>query len=906
MIKLTAMSSEEDSDPIAAAVRERALHAVSIVQSHPETARRIAESILSTEADHCSTAGLTARWALGRVHYELANLVDAESSLRSAAADARQHGHLQLSVEISLSLAAILVERGATVDALDAVDYANDHAEPRLLGRVYTQRGFVLNHLGRISEAAAAHREALPHLRRENDELGECRTLVNLGVALVAAGRHDEATTALHQSIELAELIGQDLISAAARHALATLTVRQGHLPRALQEFARVRSLYTQLGNPARLLGILDSDESEALFICGLWSEAAKAAERSVRRLTLSQNVVHAAEARLRLARAHQAAGDLSSAHRHAATAAASFHAGERQAWAATAELLTLAIEAQLAPSRAESALSTNAPQRATQLVEQLVAAGWGAEAADGYLTAAETALAIGDTARARQSIEQAQAVANHSPSVDARMLFLEAKVADAQGNLAGALHALGDGVQAVRDFQAAFGATELRANVASVNVRLTELGVSIAVRQHDPAGCFRWSEELRAAALRRGDARPMTDPGMASSLSELRLLKSQRQVAAQFEQSVTEMDNAIGTVERAILDQSRTTGGYASFQPVSITDLESRLEGAIAISYFESASTMFAVVVGQGPARIVDLGASRAITTEAAFMRAALHRVLSLDGPDDRHLGRSMTSLRLSATNLDELLITPLQLDADAHLIVIPCSSIASLCWGAISSLARRDFVLAPSATAWVAADNSARRHGRGGVGIVIGRDLHFADGDLQAIESHARTAACRRGAEATVDASLALFAAVNHLHIAAHGTFRDESPMFSSLEMHDGPLTMFDIERLERVPRTIVLSACDGAAVSSFAANQFLGIASALLSVGVATVIGPALTVRDREVAALMPLLYKSLSSGQTMSCALTDLRTNAHDLGEAFAVTAAMLHCIGASVVVDLTAA
>ena len=37
---------------------------------------------------------------------------------------------------------------------------------------------------------------------------------------------------------------------------------------------------------------------------------------------------------------------------------------------------------------------------------------------------------------------------------------------------------------------------------------------------------------------------------------------------------------------------------------------------------------------------------------------------------------------------------------------------------------------------------------------------------------------------------------------HIAAHGTFRADSPLFSSLRMDDGPLTVHDFERLGRAP--------------------------------------------------------------------------------------------------------
>lgn len=37
---------------------------------------------------------------------------------------------------------------------------------------------------------------------------------------------------------------------------------------------------------------------------------------------------------------------------------------------------------------------------------------------------------------------------------------------------------------------------------------------------------------------------------------------------------------------------------------------------------------------------------------------------------------------------------------------------------------------------------------------------------------------------------------------HIAAHGVFRDDSPLFSSLRMHDGPLTVYDFEQLRSAP--------------------------------------------------------------------------------------------------------
>ena len=47
--------------------------------------------------------------------------------------------------------------------------------------------------------------------------------------------------------------------------------------------------------------------------------------------------------------------------------------------------------------------------------------------------------------------------------------------------------------------------------------------------------------------------------------------------------------------------------------------------------------------------------------------------------------------------------------------------------------------------------------------------------------------------------------------VHIAAHGTFRADSPLFSALQLDDGPLTVYDLERLRRGPHHLVLSSCD-----------------------------------------------------------------------------------------------
>jgi CHAT domain-containing protein len=110
---------------------------------------------------------------------------------------------------------------------------------------------------------------------------------------------------------------------------------------------------------------------------------------------------------------------------------------------------------------------------------------------------------------------------------------------------------------------------------------------------------------------------------------------------------------------------------------------------------------------------------------------------------------------------------------------------------------------------------------------------------------------------------------------HIAAHGTFRADSPLFSSLTMADGPLIVHDFERLDRSPYRIILSCCDTARFASVGADELLGLVTALLPLGTAGVLASSAPVNDEAVVSLMLALHKGLSAGLSLAEALRDAR-------------------------------
>jgi CHAT domain-containing protein len=131
---------------------------------------------------------------------------------------------------------------------------------------------------------------------------------------------------------------------------------------------------------------------------------------------------------------------------------------------------------------------------------------------------------------------------------------------------------------------------------------------------------------------------------------------------------------------------------------------------------------------------------------------------------------------------------------------------------------------------------------------------------------------------------------------HIAAHGTFRADNPLFSSLRLADGPLDVHDLERLRRVPRTLVLTACEAGRSGVVAGDELLGTATAFLGLGVATVIAPLLPVPDQVAPAFAVALHAGLTGGLSPAAATAAAAAELRAGGPAETAVAAMFQCIG----------
>jgi CHAT domain-containing protein len=178
----------------------------------------------------------------------------------------------------------------------------------------------------------------------------------------------------------------------------------------------------------------------------------------------------------------------------------------------------------------------------------------------------------------------------------------------------------------------------------------------------------------------------------------------------------------------------------------------------------------------------------------------------------------------------------------------------------------------------------------------LVAGPALAGADREIADIARLYAGATTLTGAAATVDAVLEAATGAGVLHLAAHGRLRTDNPLFSALELADGPLTGYHLESLARAPAAVVLSACSSGAGHATVADETLGLAWTLMGMGCATVVAPMLPVPDEATRDLMVALHERVARGDTISRALSLAQADASGLDPARAAVAAAFVAYG----------
>jgi len=449
---------------------------------------------------------------------------------------------------------------------------------------------------------------------------------------------------------------------------------------------------------------------------------------------------------------------------------------------------------------------------------------------------------------------------------------LLRAELARATGRLGAARDSLRAGLEDLEAWQSTFGSLDMATSIAGHGRDLALTGLSLAIADGRPEVVLEWSERARALASRVPALRPPSDATSAVELRELRQARLAQREATGVQRAA--LAQRVSALQQSIRARSwEGPGAAAVTRPCSLAEVQAGLDAA------DGALVAHVVVDGWVSALVVT-------GTDAYVRRLAAHSDIEplLDGLQAdldvaaAHLPVRMRTVVLAGlqNRLDRLaaaLWTPVaDLLGERPTALTPSGALAGVPWAMLPGLREQPLSLARSATSWL--------HGRGTprprrAALVAGPRVARAQEEVARAATAWEQAEVLVGDAAVADRVCAAAQQADVLHVAAHGRHSADNPLFSGVELVDGPWFGYDIEQLAAVPSTVVLSACELGRSAVRWGSETLGMTVAWQHAGARCVVASPSRVDDDVACEVLGRTHEHLAAGRAPAVALLEAR-------------------------------
>jgi tetratricopeptide (TPR) repeat protein len=829
--------------------------------SRPHDAIAAARSLLT--ADPAAADASIAHQACGIGLRQLGDMTAAIRELRIAVRLAERSGIPAREADVLATLGATLGRAGRSREGLARLDRAVDLSRGALTGRVLLRRADVLLVLGRHREALDDLRSAITRLRRSGDQVWEARSRNYRGFIQLALGGTKRADADFAVAERLYAAAGQEFEYAEARQNRGLVAFARGDLPAALRYLDDAGRRFAAVGVVWPDLAI---DRCGVLLAAGLGTEALAEMDQAIARMEADGGTAtKRGELWFAAATAALAAGDLQAAQERADQARRLFSAQRREWWSVRSSIVQLEARYQ-SGERGPRLL-----RRVSDVARRLDAVG-ASESSAAHLLAGRLALADGRSRSADRQLELAGRHSRDAPPLARSAAWLgKALRSEARADVRGMLTACARGLDALDEHRLTMGATELRALATGQGAELAELALRDALRRDDARRLLVWGERWRATALSVPPVRPPEDEQLLGDLAALRdvVRRLDGQPDAALEKERRRLEKAVR--DRALRAQGRPLrDGTVRFDLDELTDA---LGETVLVELIDVDDVLHAVVVRDGKVSRHTVGPLPTAAVEVERSRFRLRWLAH--GRSQRGPSLDVLGVRLG----DAILGSAQELLGDRPVVMVPPARLQALPWGLLPSLADRPVNVVPSAATWLRA-RRLRPPADRRVVLVLGPGLSAGRAEVMSLAERYPDATVLADGNATADNVLREIDGAWIAHIAAHGTFRSDSPLFSSLRLDDGPMTVYDFERLRRAPYRMVLSSCDSGLAKPVGADELLGLSSSLIPLGAAGILASVVPVNDPATAPLMIALHDNLQRGQSLAAAFAGARTEAGD--------------------------
>jgi tetratricopeptide (TPR) repeat protein len=813
-----------------------------------------------------------AHQAAGIVLREFGDVEAGVRELRLAVRLARRSGLAEREADVLAALGVGLVYAERTAAGLAAFDRAVSLSDGVLEARVRYRRSLVLWTLGRHPAALEDARHAVAVLSRAGDKLWTARALNVRGLVYTALGAPRRADADFVASMRLFAETSQVLESIYPVENRARPALAAGDLPAALSYLDEAAARYRPLNVVTTGLSI---DRCTVLLAAGLAADALSEAETAIQAIESprGRHTVMAGtdKARLLLTAANCAlAAERPQAALDWAEAAYRLSRSQRSELGAARAALVI-VRARYAAGQSSAALL----RRADRVCVRLADAGTD-DAAQAHLLAGRVALALGRRAAAARHFSAAASSLRRGPPLSRVSGWisraLQAQAVDDSRQLLAACRC---GLAVLDEHRFTLGASELRAQATAHGAELALLAQRHAARAGPPRLLLAWSERWRATALAVPPVRPAADAELTDGLVALRavtrLLEAARQRGSATAALRREQQRLEGLVRACAL---RTRGdGVTGRGDIDVAELFDELGTAELVEIVDIDGVLFVLVCAAGKVRQFTAGRTADAVRAADFARFALRRLGRARPGDDP--GSALAILAESGSRLEQALLGPAaRWLSGGPVVIVPPGRLHAIPWTLIPALRDRAVSVAPSAGAWLQARQTRPpTHRR--VVLARGPGLVSDGAEVTALARLYDKPTVLGDVEATTQRVLHAMEGAWLAHIAAHGTFRADSPLFSSLRLHDGALTVYDFEQLVRAPYRVLLPSCDSGVQAPAGADELLGLVASLLPLGTAGIVASIVPLNDEATVPAMLELHRHLRAGGTIAESLHQVR-------------------------------
>ncbi len=766
------------------------------------------------------------------------------------------------------------------------------------IARLEINLGNVYHRQDRFPEALQCYVSALGGIDSRQDPEACAVILSNQATTLISMNRFGEALETYRRARDFCASQNMTLLVAQADYNIAWLHYLRGRYSQAMEMLHRARASF-ESAEGAFHLGLCDLDESEICLELNLAADARRLARRAGERFLQVGTSYELAKSLVCEARAEHAAGDSAKALGLLQQASLLFSGEANESWVRIVALYQSLVHLQ-------SSSPALALQPALDAKKFFTRQGAATRAIFAGLLAARAYFATGDPVRAEEEIRGAlQSLEGlEAPWLAFHGHLLGGKISLWRGRTGAARQAYRAAISALNAMRHSIRFDEIKIAFVQDKVEAFETFVLLCLEaaHEDPAlasdrgkallqEAFGAIEASKSRSQANLIARAATTPAAAGDalsrrIEDLReelngcyrrLLHREFRKDAPCSPEPAGLLHEIRSREDELLDALRRLPAAEQYTavekpPASLKEIQECLPpDTQLVEFFKAEDTVLAAIIGRDHLQFFPgLSLASRVERSLRLFRFQISR-MSTGEPDVSEEIKGEGSL-VHLESLYHLLIAPLAAHLTAeHLVIVPHGFLHGLPFHALHEKGRflgdrYTISYAPSAT--LLRDCLLRRPASGSHSLLLeaqDEGLSHVPREIEELRGLLPEAEVARGARPGMEALRSSGATARFLHIAGHGVFRQEHPLFSSIQLGEGSLTLLDLYGMRLNCELATLSGCGTGRSAVLAGDELVGLTRGFFFAGAQSLLVSLWAVDDSTTARFMSAFYAQVCGGR-----------------------------------------